>query len=1161
MRKYGICRIILLSFLLIIQFNISAYAVSFNALEADALAEVKEEPIQNSDYVSLAHSGFQNHLIDNYSSLKKEIENASGPIRIYLTSDIEVPADNASIQIKHPVILTSADGVKTIVRQEGANESFFDVLPDSSFMLYQVALDGGRVDTQGTLINVKSSGFLEIAEGAILRNNHRLSGKGGAVYSQGRIFISGGHVYNNQTSNEGGGFYLEGPYASFYMTNGKVGKYPLEQNKAQSGAGIYAAQTSAAGVRIEGGEVIGNSTQLFYDEQEQRHIRKHGGGLWIGEDASAILTGGIFSHNSAVNGGVIYSQGSLFISDNANLIDNSASEGAGVYCEGMFTMSGGHIYKNFATINGGGVCINGNGNFIFKGGEIGNDENMQNSSPKGGGIYNASIHPEGLHITENAILISNQAGRANKTSALGGGIYNKGNVKMTGGLIAGNKALSGYDLNGNKFSGYGGGIYNAEGATFLFTDGLIGKLNDVGSSNTAEYGAGIYNDSSVKHAVVMGDNAYISGNVAEKSGAGIFHAGSTETKQGLWIYGGSITNNSCISTYASYPAGVGLEIRGSADLGSCFISNNTADFGSNIYLWRGSTLRLSGKPQVVNGGIWADYHYPYQTYLEIDETLEDGSDIIILNAEKIPNNFAIAKKTGETLTPQEAEAFHTEDGALIGVKGTSRETSNHIILCSSALPRVSAVTQIQEDAFNGRILITFSQSMRKDGNAKLVSDSALSQKEPWYWTPGREGIELTIPYENLEMGTEYSLEVNFFSSEKDWIKLIPYQSFMFTTPDSTCTVSFDAQNGEPYSFQKVNLSAKVISPKIPVRAGYDFLGWYRDKNGTVSWDFKTDTVTNHLTLYAKWEKSVVQKYNVYFCYQNGQSDSEMEVFKDSKIMQPLPPTFLGYEFLGWYEDDTYTRLWDFKSNLVVKDMTLYAGWKKNPNPVEAVEPPEPSQPTDTDKPTNPPTPTSPTDTDKPVNPSTPTSPSVPPKMAVTSLTLNMQYKILAPKGKVTLKPKVLPINATLKKVKWKSNKPSVAKVNQKGNVVAGKKKGTATITATVDNKSAKCKIIVCKNKTDAKQRSIRKLQLNDKEKIMLSQKGKKRPKSITLKARTVPATADYRKQIRFHSKNPQIASVNQKGKVSAGKKVGITYVYATTKEGGKQTKIKVVVIK
>lgn len=56
----------------------------------------------------------------------------------------------------------------------------------------------------------------------------------------------------------------------------------------------------------------------------------------------------------------------------------------------------------------------------------------------------------------------------------------------------------------------------------------------------------------------------------------------------------------------------------------------------------------------------------------------------------------------------------------------------------------------------------------------------------------------------------------------------------------------------------------------------------------------------------------------------------------------------------------------------------------------------------------------------------------------------------------------LTLSGTSKKVKWKSDKPSVVKVSSKGSVLA-KGVGTATITATVSKKNYKCKFYVNKS--------------------------------------------------------------------------------------------------
>lgn len=71
-----------------------------------------------------------------------------------------------------------------------------------------------------------------------------------------------------------------------------------------------------------------------------------------------------------------------------------------------------------------------------------------------------------------------------------------------------------------------------------------------------------------------------------------------------------------------------------------------------------------------------------------------------------------------------------------------------------------------------------------------------------------------------------------------------------------------------------------------------------------------------------------------------------------------------------------------------------------------------------------------------------------------SIKINTKKKTLKVKQSYTLK-----ISGTKKKVKWTSSNNKVATVSSKGKVTA-KKKGTATITATVGNKKYTCKITV-----------------------------------------------------------------------------------------------------
>lgn len=97
-----------------------------------------------------------------------------------------------------------------------------------------------------------------------------------------------------------------------------------------------------------------------------------------------------------------------------------------------------------------------------------------------------------------------------------------------------------------------------------------------------------------------------------------------------------------------------------------------------------------------------------------------------------------------------------------------------------------------------------------------------------------------------------------------------------------------------------------------------------------------------------------------------------------------------------------------------------------------------------------------------------------------------------------------------KKIKWKSSRPSVAKVNSSGKVTA-RSTGTATITATAGKKKATCKVRVIAASLSAKKATLAPYD------------------TLTLKVKNTS------KKVTWTSSNPSVATVNKSGKVTAKK--------------------------
>ncbi|WP_218833108.1 S8 family serine peptidase [Bacillus sp. 7884-1] len=70
------------------------------------------------------------------------------------------------------------------------------------------------------------------------------------------------------------------------------------------------------------------------------------------------------------------------------------------------------------------------------------------------------------------------------------------------------------------------------------------------------------------------------------------------------------------------------------------------------------------------------------------------------------------------------------------------------------------------------------------------------------------------------------------------------------------TVIFDGQNGGLVQTETAEYNTTITAPTAPTRAGYTFLGWYKDAAGKTAWNFATDEVEGDVRLYAKWAAGV-----------------------------------------------------------------------------------------------------------------------------------------------------------------------------------------------------------------------------------------------------------------------------------------------------------------
>lgn len=142
----------------------------------------------------------------------------------------------------------------------------------------------------------------------------------------------------------------------------------------------------------------------------------------------------------------------------------------------------------------------------------------------------------------------------------------------------------------------------------------------------------------------------------------------------------------------------------------------------------------------------------------------------------------------------------------------------------------------------------------------------------------------------------------------------------------SCSVSFNSQGGSIVSDVVTDYNSHISAPTAPVKVGYTFRDWYKEAECTNIWHFTTDAVTTNTTLYAKW---AINSYTVNFNSQGGSSVSSVTTNYNTHISEPTTPAKTGYTFGGWYKEVECTNTWNFATDVVTENTTLYAKWMIN----------------------------------------------------------------------------------------------------------------------------------------------------------------------------------------------------------------------------------------
>ncbi len=486
------------------------------------------------------------------------------------------------------------------------------------------ANNGGAIYVNNSSATVRIDGEFHYNEASV---------DGGAIFSYGKLEVTGAFFDHNTADRNGGAIY--GGWGSITVSDSTIQNGKADEGGAVWGYNIEVSDNSIItgntasfkggaifaidGLKVSDSEFTNNTVSGGSDELG-------GGAIYAYVANSNFYTATIensqFSNNSVTdgNGGAIYSLAQLTVSGNTVFENNTAGNGNG---GALYLTAGAKIAEtaftgNTADLDGGAIYAAGGTVNI----NAGNTFTDSSAGRDGGIVYIAS----GATLNVNAqITLSGSAGRD------GGTIYSAGALNLNAAVTF----VNGYA--GNK----GGALYLADGSTFSQTAALTFAENQAeidGGAVYSQIGLTVYGSFTGNQALngnggaIYGEksvtvlNSEFNTNTAELSGGAIYGAGDVNVTRGTFIsnqaqagaggavYAGGkvmVTHSEFRNNSAALNGGAVYVGGDSATMDNTLIADNTATGnGGAIYFANAAVAAVLTNLTIVNntaasgGGIY-----------------------------------------------------------------------------------------------------------------------------------------------------------------------------------------------------------------------------------------------------------------------------------------------------------------------------------------------------------------------------------------------------------------------------------------------------------------------------------------------------------------------------------------------------------------------------
>lgn len=392
---------------------------------------------------------------------------------------------------------------------------------------------------------------------------------------------------------------------------------------------------------------------------------------------------------------------------------------------------------------------------------------------------------------------------AGTTTLSGGSYYLSGDVEYSGTesiTVSGEVILC---LNDHKLDLKGRRISVGSGASFTLCDCSTGGVL-TGGSDSARNGGGVYVAGGGTFTMTGGS---IAGNTAAAGGGVYVDEGGTFT-----MAGGSINNKATSGGGGGVMVNLGTFTLSGGSITGNATNDETYGSGGGVCLY--GTFYLSGDSIIQNNtkaGSTDNLYLGWQT-INITGPLGENAHIGV-TAENVPRSF-ISGWSNNMVGENPADYFSSDGDAC----GIGLNANGDVVLGSLC-------TTITLNP-NGGALPEYS----------LVAGAALP-------IPTKTGYTFAGWYENQEFSGDPVTDVPTDSTKN--------LNFYAKWTANTYTVIFDANGGSVNPTSAVTVAGKLTSLPTPTYDGYDFIGWYTQKDGGEK--VTTDTVfAMDSTIYAHW---------------------------------------------------------------------------------------------------------------------------------------------------------------------------------------------------------------------------------------------------------------------------------------------------------------------